>query len=547
MSLRLKGLLVVFVLVLATAGAISSLVLVELHERSAITDIRHAVRVRSEVGSIRNLMSDAQTSIQTFALSGDLTALFDYYRSLDALPSQSTISSRCWATVPIRWNACCAFNSHRAGRSLSWSRRWSRRGRTAWGRIPADIPFAEIDATLAGLEGDLSALEQAASKTVADVTAQRQQGRETLFVGVGMGAAIGDLLGLLGVVVFMRSISSRIRGAEENARRIAARLPLLPMSDSSDELGSLRKALFATNDLLAARERDLWEASQALEDRVQARTQELASAGAALAVEFEEHRKAEEALRQSEARFRSLVQNATDVVLILNPHGTIRYVSPSYQRVLGGKAEERIGASAFANIHPDDVPKAQQAFEALMKDPTYSPKIDFRFLHPDGSWRFLEGTGANLLSEPSVGGIVVNLRDISERKLVEEQLARQAFSDSLTGLPNRALFVDRLAHALARINRNGTRVAVLFIDMDRFKLVNDTLGHQTGDQLLIMIGKRLAACMRADDTLARFGGDEFTALLEGISTPEEVTSLAERMLEACRTPFASTATRSSPH
>ena len=133
----------------------------------------------------------------------------------------------------------------------------------------------------------------------------------------------------------------------------------------------------------------------------------------------------------------------------------------------------------------------------------------------DGSWRYLEAIGSNLLDHPTIAGIVVNSRDVTERKAFEDQLARQAFFDPLTGLPNRVLFMYSIEHALAGARRNNIGVAVMFLDLDGFKGVNDTLGHLVGDQLLIAFGQRLRSCVRPGDTVARLGGDEFTILLEG--------------------------------
>ncbi len=158
--------------------------------------------------------------------------------------------------------------------------------------------------------------------------------------------------------------------------------------------------------------------------------------------------------------------------------------------------------------------------------------------HKDGSWRYLEHVVNNLLDDPAVRGVVINSWDVTERKALVEQLSYQAFHDLLTGLPNRALFMDRLEHALTRANRRGSKVAVLFTDVDNFKVINDSLGHKAGDQLLIAVAERLKACLRPEDTAARLGGDEFTILVEDVAGVGEVVQIAERIAEILRPPFA---------
>ncbi len=144
----------------------------------------------------------------------------------------------------------------------------------------------------------------------------------------------------------------------------------------------------------------------------------------------------------------------------------------------------------------------------------------------------------NLLSDPTVEGIVLTMRDVSERKGLEEELKHQAFHDALSGLANRALFRDRLEHGLARAARSRSSLAVLFLDLDDFKLVNDSLGHAAGDDLLVAVARRLSTSLRSGDTAARFGGDEFAVLLEEIAGPQEACEVAERIIAELRVPLA---------
>ncbi len=240
-------------------------------------------------------------------------------------------------------------------------------------------------------------------------------------------------------------------------------------------------------------------------------------------------------VRSSEARFRSLVQNASDVIAIVDADGTRRYVSPGIERALGYAPEVLVGANVFDLIHPDDLPRTRRLFAELLERAGASSQAELRLRHRDGSWRWLDVVGTNLLANPSVGGVVINSRDVTERKAFEARLARQAFYDPVTALPNRALFIDRLDRALEEERRSGAAVGVLFLDLDRFKVINDSLGHDAGDQALRIMGERLGTCSRPGDTVARFGGDEFTVLLEGCD-PEEATRIADRVLASLRSP-----------
>ncbi len=246
---------------------------------------------------------------------------------------------------------------------------------------------------------------------------------------------------------------------------------------------------------------------------------------------------AEQVMYESGRRYRILVQNTSDIITLLGADGTVHYESLALERVMGYRPEEQVGTNAFDWVHPDDMERALSLFAEVLSTPGLHPPVEFRAPHKDGTWRYLEHTINNLLDDPDVRGIVVTSRDITERKALEEQLRHQAFHDSLTDLPNRALFMDRLEHALARTRRGEHSIAVLFMDLDNFKLVNDSLGHEVGNELLAGVAQRLKASLRPEDTVARLGGDEFAILLEDITEEGEATRTALRIIEKLRAPF----------
>jgi diguanylate cyclase (GGDEF)-like protein/PAS domain S-box-containing protein len=241
-------------------------------------------------------------------------------------------------------------------------------------------------------------------------------------------------------------------------------------------------------------------------------------------------------MQRKEERFRSLVQNASDGVVVLGEDGLIRYESPAVERILGGRAGERVGQPVSTDIHPDDRASVERGLADVAAMSGSEARAEFRARHADGSWRTLEAIAKNLLDDPAVGGVVVNYRDITERKILEEQLRHQAFHDVLTGLENRFLFLDRLGHALTRAGRGGRPTAVLFLDLDDFKAVNDRLGHAEGDKLLVAVAQRLKTVTRASDTVARLGGDEFAIIVEE-TDQAEAEQAAARILTALTPPF----------
>ncbi len=241
-------------------------------------------------------------------------------------------------------------------------------------------------------------------------------------------------------------------------------------------------------------------------------------------------------VQRSEERFRSLVQNASDGVLVLDESGLVRYASPALERVLGRPAESALNQSPTEYVHPGDRKIVERRLMEAAATDGSEVALEFRARHADGSWRNLQAIAKNLLDDPAVNGVVVNYRDVTERTALEQELRHQAFHDVLTGLANRSLFRDRLGHALARASRAARPTAVLYLDLDEFKEVNDRYGHVAGDRLLVAVGQRLRQATRAEDTVARLGGDEFAIIVEEHETAEAGVA-AGRILGSLAAPF----------
>ena len=239
----------------------------------------------------------------------------------------------------------------------------------------------------------------------------------------------------------------------------------------------------------------------------------------------------------NQRRLRALIQNMTDVITIHGADGTTLFESPSAARVLGYGTDGLIGRTPFEAIHPKDVEAVRNVFAHLLGGDLAAKPIEFRFRHAQGRWIVLEAIGANLMHDPGIRGIVLTSRDITHRKVAEARVVRAANYDALTGLPNRVLMRDRLAQGIAAAQRNGGILAVLFADLDRFKRINDSMGHLKGDNLLRMTAERLRTCMREMDTLSRFGGDEFNAVLPDMRDARGAAVVAQKILKACSEPF----------
>jgi diguanylate cyclase (GGDEF)-like protein/PAS domain S-box-containing protein len=235
-----------------------------------------------------------------------------------------------------------------------------------------------------------------------------------------------------------------------------------------------------------------------------------------------------------EAKLAALVRNAGDVIAVIDLDSTISYISPSAVMVLAATPDQLVGTRLADLIHSDDVELFTHLLGAITAG-TEAP-INLRVRRRDGRDIYVEGQVHNSVGDPTIDGLIVTLRDVTDRRALEQRLNHAALHDSLTGLANRRLFADRLGHALERRGERMEPQAVLFIDLDDFKTVNDSLGHEVGDSVLAEMGHRFDGLLRAGDTVARVGGDQFAVLMEG-ATLEEAREATERLLDVISAPM----------
>jgi diguanylate cyclase (GGDEF)-like protein/PAS domain S-box-containing protein len=241
-----------------------------------------------------------------------------------------------------------------------------------------------------------------------------------------------------------------------------------------------------------------------------------------------------------ERRFQALLAASSDAMLVITADGRFSYVSPSVTRLLRVPLDQVQSLPAAEGIdrhvHADHAARVRGWLERLMREPGAEETVRFQ-VEVGSGWRDVEGIGRNLCHDDVVQGVLVTLRDVSERTNLERALTEQAFSDQLTGLPNRALLQDRTEQVLRAADRRGDTAALLLIDLDRFKEVNDTLGHHHGDLLLQQVAARLTGVLRDSDTVARLGGDEFAVLLPHIHGVPDAMAAAEKITAALDAPF----------
>jgi diguanylate cyclase (GGDEF)-like protein/PAS domain S-box-containing protein len=316
---------------------------------------------------------------------------------------------------------------------------------------------------------------------------------------------------------------------EANLQAVSAQFDLMQYQvqtaiDQEDKWAQ-RVALRATNELLAAA---ILAAAAFLILLIRLKNQE----------HFSQLQETERnALRESEERFRALTEQSSDIILIADPSGNIEYASPSVHTTLGFQVDSLVGTNMTDLVHPDEIGEAMSIGTRPVAH-YEAPIVEVRLRHADGKWRHFECVVRNLIEHKHIGGIVYNARDITERKYAQEELLFNATHDTLTGLPNRAFFFGRLQSVVDRLKRHPEQAAaVLFIDIDDFKVVNDCYGHATGDILLQEASDRLRACVRGDGTVARMGGDEFTILVEEVTDPSDAIRVADRIQSSLVRPF----------
>jgi diguanylate cyclase (GGDEF)-like protein/PAS domain S-box-containing protein len=264
---------------------------------------------------------------------------------------------------------------------------------------------------------------------------------------------------------------------------------------------------------------------------------------AAIIRDITERKRSEEALRQLSRQNEMVLNSAGEGIFGLDLQGKTTFINPAAARMTGWDIDELSGQRLHDFLHhskPDGTPYPSEEcpIYAVFKTGATLSRDNEVFWRKDGTHFPVEYVSTPIVEGDKILGAVVTFKDITERKALEKKLQYQAFHDPLTDLPNRALFMDRLGHALARAGQQASEVAVLFTDLDNFKVINDSLGHKAGDQLLVAVAQRLKACLRPVDTVARLGGDEFTLLLEGVTGVSDAARVAERIAQELRAPFA---------
>src|SRR5947209_12801114 len=248
--------------------------------------------------------------------------------------------------------------------------------------------------------------------------------------------------------------------------------------------------------------------------------------------------KANRQARETAERFRYAFEDGVTGMALLTPEGRYMSVNAALCEITGYSEDELLARDFRSITHPDDARSDLEQHRALLSGAVDSYKTEKRYVHRDGHdvWVHI-GISAVRAEDGRVRYFISQLHDVTDRRRFEDELAHKALHDPLTALPNRVLFADRLRHAVVRLRRHASTLAVLFVDLDRFKLVNDGLGHGIGDAVLVEAARRLSEAARAEDTVARFGGDEFTILCEEAG-PKEAERVAERVLAAFEKPFA---------
>ncbi len=235
------------------------------------------------------------------------------------------------------------------------------------------------------------------------------------------------------------------------------------------------------------------------------------------------------AIERSEARFQALVEHSSDLITVVDRNRNCRFQSPSSLEITGFSAGDLIDTDLADWCHPDDRQQLIDALDRVASEAADRARVEWRMHRPEDGITHLETIVSSELENPGVNGLVLNSRDVSERKVLEDELTHLAYHDSLTNLPNRAMFLNKLMRSLRHVEP-GRGIGILFLDIDRFKRINDTYGHDTGDQVLLDVAAHIRSALRPEDTVGRIAGDEFTMLLPGLRHEYEAMEIASRVL-----------------
>jgi diguanylate cyclase (GGDEF)-like protein/PAS domain S-box-containing protein len=236
------------------------------------------------------------------------------------------------------------------------------------------------------------------------------------------------------------------------------------------------------------------------------------------------------------ARFSSLIENSFDAITITNRKGVVVYANPPLADIFGVSRRAVVGVKVGDALHPDDRIRVRELMATVLDQPGRSATFECRVRHASGAWRHIEVIVSNRLDDAGIDGVVSNIRDVTDRVDIAARMAYQAVHDSMTGLPNRTLFMDRLGHALVRSAQSRRPCAVFYVDVDRFKQINDIFGHVTGDQVLKLVAGRIRHALRVIDTVARVGGDEFVVLVEDVDGPAAALEIGDRIRDSVSRP-----------
>lgn len=235
-------------------------------------------------------------------------------------------------------------------------------------------------------------------------------------------------------------------------------------------------------------------------------------------------------MHSSQARFRKVVESASDMIVLVDANGLIQFVSPNWAEMLGHEPESVLGRASLEMIHPEDQPRMGEILHVLVQEGNSQRDVQYRVRHAEGHWRWHSASISALYDDRGKLDAVIGIvRDITDSLRDREQLAQMALEDPLTGLANRVRLSSLLQQAISEADPDSTLFAVLFLDLDGFKPVNDNHGHETGDRLLVQVARRIVSALRRPDVAARFGGDEFVILLQELSDPQEAMAIAERI------------------